>query len=244
MKKTKLELNNIKNMLNDNIKIIDLQFTGIDSDKKRIDISDILRSHSKKPGLPIIEKYEFFDFNYIKDQIQLSQIPNDKKTQRIEDILKLEDEFNKLKDLLLFFRTKKDEIYSKHICGTLYRYKVVYKEDLQEIYKIQEELIIKKQCLNKHILKEALEECKNNFSMIIREELLRHDLRIDDIQDDIDKKLVFANDINEYINKINIDCVIITDISDEMLHDTQCINKLKSMPLNQKLKDMIDSYIS
>ena len=32
--------------------------------------------------------------------------------------------------------------------------------------------------------------------------------------------------------------------SDEMLHDTQCVNKLKSMPLDQNLKDMIDTYIS
>lgn len=221
----------IKKFINDSIKIVDITFSGIDSDKKLINISDILRNHSEKQGLPAIEKYKFFNFEHNKDKI-------------LDNIKSIEKSYEEFEDLLESMRKKRVDIKTKHICGTFHKHQVIYKDELTYLLKTKKEIELEKKKINRKNLEKAVKECKRNFNKIIKAELVRHDLKNKDIQADIEKKFNFVKDIDTYINKINMDWNIVLDISDEILSNVALKNELKNANLTTEIREKIDEYYS
>ena len=54
-------LQEIKTLLNKNLKLIKISYVGIKSDNKNIRIDSLLRNFSKQAGIPNIEGFDFFD---------------------------------------------------------------------------------------------------------------------------------------------------------------------------------------
>ncbi|WP_415275050.1 hypothetical protein, partial [Clostridium perfringens] len=93
-------LQEIKTLLNKNLKLIKISYVGIKSDNKNIRIDSLLRNFSKQAGIPNVEGFDFFDLNNAIDGIRNSNMSDDYKEFQIKRINNFKSEFYKFKRLL------------------------------------------------------------------------------------------------------------------------------------------------
>lgn len=236
------ELSKIKNFINKNIKIIDIKFNGIKFNEKLINISPILKTYSEKLCLPEIEKYKFFDLENIRYNIENSYINNENKVKELKHIDELEQEYKKFENFLEFIQKQRVRINNEYICGIFHGYKVINRDDLEKIYKIQRKIDEEKKNINKSVLNEVINECKDAFIYNIKEELIRHDIDLEHVSNDIKDMIKFTCNLDKTLEKINLQANIIMDISDEILSNRLLKNELKKLNLPIQVREAIDKY--
>lgn len=67
-------LQEIKGILNIQIKLINISYVGIKSDNKKISIEAILKNLSREISIPSSEGFSFFDFNNAREHINNSNM--------------------------------------------------------------------------------------------------------------------------------------------------------------------------
>lgn len=236
------ELSKIKNSINENIKIIDIKFNGSKSNKKLINISPILKAYSEKLGLPEIEKYKFFDLENIKYNIENSYISAEDKVKKLKHIHELEQEYKKFELFLEFIQKQQVRINGEYICGMFHRYKVINKENLEDIYSIQKEINKEKDSINKSVLNQVINECRDAFIYNIKEELIRHDIDPNEVSKDMKDMLQFTCNPEKYLDNINLQVNIVMDISHEILSNTLLKNELRDLNLIAEVRESIEKY--
>lgn len=243
------EMRQIKQYINERIKIVSLSFKGVKRDEKLIDIADILKQYSRVDIIPEIQKFKFFDFEYAREQTRnshiyrISHIPAEELTNEINRINNLERVFEEFREFLRFMRYRSEEIEEQYICGSFCGFKVMYRDNLEIIERIRDEIDDRKFNINRIGLRQAIELCKSNFIAMIRAEMALYRMEeSESLQNEIAKKFKFIDNIDQYIDEINLELKVIADISDEILCSENLVNELRNLDLNDEDRQMIERY--
>ena len=100
----------------------------------------------------------------------------------------------------------------------------------------------RKKNINKSVLNEVINECKDAFIYNIKEELIRHDIDLEHVSNDIKDMIKFTCNLDKTLEKINLQANIIMDISDEILSNRLLKNELKKLNLPIQVREAIDKY--
>lgn len=245
MDESSIKLSEIKNKINRKIKLVNICYIGIKSDYKTINIQPILKQLSKEISIPASEKFRFFDFESVKENILNSSVPSEEyKKHEIQRINDLEEEFKKYKKLINLMKDKKNKIDAEYICGKYKGLNVVYLCDIKKINSLNENIQAEKKKIDKIKFGEGINECCKGFEYQIRGVIKRHNIKEEskEISECLEKCFESVNDINLYINNPKIKCEPILDISKEMLTNIQFINAINNMEIEEEDKRLIREY--
>ncbi|UXZ08859.1 hypothetical protein F1B95_09830 [Clostridium perfringens] len=127
-------LQEIKTLLNKNLKLIKISYVGIKSDNKNIRIDSLLRNFSKQAGIPNVEGFDFFfDLDNAIDGIRSSNMSDEYKDLQIQRINNFKSEFYKFKRLLITMKDARDKINDIFLRGEYNGLKFIYTSDIEEI---------------------------------------------------------------------------------------------------------------
>ena len=244
MYKNMERLQEIKRILNSRIKLINISFIGIKSDNKKISIESILQSLSREISIPSSEGFIFFDFNNARERINnFSNISEEYRAIEIKRINDFEDEFARFKNVLMKMQNAKNIIRAQFIQGRYKELKLVYTRDIIRITTLNDEINEEKRRINMEIFGEGMTAFIESFRYKIRGELSRHHIEEgEELTKLLEKCLDGVRDIDNYVNRVNISCNYIVDISNEVLNDISFINDLDNMSLDDEDKELIREY--
>lgn len=235
-------LQEIKCALNQKIKLVNISYVGIKSDAKKIGIQNILQNLSKDISIPSSESFIFFDFKNARESINGSVASDEYKKIEIQRINDFENEFTKFKDILIKMENAKDKINRQFIKGTYKDLKLVYFKDLDKISLLNNQINNVKKKIDTDKFGEGITAFIESFRYKIRGEIKRHKLKENDEFIKLLEQCFNGLSENEYINRINIRCKYIVDISKQILTDVNFINELDKMSLEDEDKDLIKEY--
>lgn len=237
-------LQEIKRILNSRIKLINISFIGIKSDNKKISIESILQSLSREISIPSSEGFIFFDFNNARERINnFSNISEEYRAIEIKRINDFEDEFARFKNVLMKMQNAKNIIRAQFIQGRYKELKLVYTRDIIRITTLNDEINEEKRRINMEIFGEGMTAFIESFRYKIRGELSRHHIEEgEELTKLLEKCFDGVRDIDNYVNRVNISCNYIVDISNEVLNDISFINDLDNMSLDDEDKELIREY--
>lgn len=247
-----MEASNIedfKKNINDKVKIVKYSFDGVLLERKLISITEILEEFSRKNGIPVVDKFAFFNLEAIKKKIyKYPNLANDKKIKKIKELNTCIKEFEKILELTNFMKEKSQFIRENLIICSFNGFSFIYTENLDNIKEIQQQLNKLKQNLDKNILRNIINECKINFKEEIKEELSRHELIDknkpinDNISEKVDSIIDRKMNVDKLLRDIKLEIHGITDISDEMIKDTEAYNKIMNSKISENIKNEIEKY--
>ena len=164
-------LQEIKTLLNRNLKLIKISYVGIKSDNKNIRIDSLLRNFSKQAGIPNVEGFDFFDLNNAIDGIRNSNMSDDYKEFQIKRINNFKSEFYKFKRLLIIMRNARNKINDIFLRGEYNGLKFIYTSDIEEISYFNNKLNDIKKMINIDTFEEGIIALMENFRYKIKDEL-------------------------------------------------------------------------
>ncbi|EPV4646339.1 hypothetical protein ACV6CB_001422 [Clostridium perfringens] len=236
-------LQEIKTLLNKNLKLIKISYVGIKSDNKNIRIDSLLRNFSKQAGIPNVEGFDFFDLNNAIDGIRNSNMSDDYKEFQIKRINNFKSEFYKFKRLLIIMRNARNKINDIFLRGEYNGLKFIYTSDIEEISYFNNKLNDIKKMINIDTFEEGIIALMENFRYKIKDELTRHKIQEnEEVVQSIEKCFDKFRSGDNYINNINIRCNYIVDLSHEILISTNFINRLNKINIEFDDKELIKEY--
>lgn len=237
-------LQEIKRILNRRIKLINISFVGIKSDNKKISVEPILQSLSREISIPSSEGFAFFDFNNARERINSSdEIADEYRSIEIQRINDFENEFARFRNVLMRMQNAKNTIWTQFIQGRYKELKIVYARDIIRITSLNNEINEAKRAINMERFGEGMTAFIESFRFKIRGELHRHHIEEnEELTRVLEQCFDGVRDINTYINRINISCNYVVDISNEVLNDISFINDLDNMSLDDEDKELIREY--
>lgn len=236
-------LYNIKKYLNENLKLIKLEFKGIKSNKTLIDISDLLKEYGRSDLIPEVEKFYLFDFKRIKSEIMSRNIRDEDKKMNIKKVSELEQIYLNYCNFLKYMKNIEKEIKDKYVLDRFEGMSLIYKKDFINIKNIANKLEQKRKSIDIKKLLKVVEYCSECLGTTIVIELHQRNVKEETelIRKSINDKISKISDINKYINRVSIKYEVILDISDEILESSSLSNKIKKK-LPMELKSMIEEY--
>lgn len=234
----------IKNILNKRIKLIKISYVGIKADEKRVGVESVLQNLSKEISIPSSERFNFFDFGNARENIENGLDSRKLKQIKFERLDEFEIEFNKLKNILHEINVIKSIVDKKIVKGKYKTLNLVYQSELTKIMTHIEKIEKLKEKINREKFGEGMTVLIDAFKYKIRGELKRH--RIDEdseVEFFLEKSFKELQNVERYINNINIKCKYIVDLSDEIIKDRLFLNNLDDTELYDEEKNLIKEYI-
>lgn len=236
-------LQEIKTLLNKNLKLIKISYVGIKSDNKNIRIDSLLRNFSKQAGIPNVEGFDFFDLDNAIDGIRSSNMSDEYKDLQIQRINNFKSEFYKFKRLLITMKDARDKINDIFLRGEYNGLKFIYTSDIEEISYFNNKINNTKKMINIEIFEDGITALMENFRYKIKDELIRHKIKEnEEVVKSIEKCFDKFRNGDNYINNINICCNHIVDLSHEILISTNFINRLNKINIEIDDKELIKEY--
>lgn len=240
------QLKQIKEKINNRIKIIKIEFKGLKGEGKLINISPILKEYCKNTNLlPDIEQYCLFDFARIEDEINIYSNTNDKKNENLKELEKCKKIYGEYKKFMDSMKNMDRVLRDRYVIDNLQGLSgiaLVYKSELTGIDSLSESIQKKQSLLNIDDLKYMFKFCSECLKDTICRELNQRGEIIGGADEVIKKKIKDMCDFSNVIDKVGIKYNYIFDISEEMLSNEDTIKKLKRKISDDKTRNMIDEY--
>ncbi|MGL5415781.1 MAG: hypothetical protein ACRDAU_08995 [Clostridium sp.] len=100
-----------------------------------------------------------------------------------------------------------------------------------------------KEIINKDEFGEGMTALIDAFKYKIRGELKRHKIEENkDVEELLERCFKDLQNSNNYINRINLNCNYIVDLSEEILTDEKFLNSLEDISLTDEEKNLIREY--
>lgn len=237
-------VNEIKNVLNKKIKLVKISYVGIKADEKKVGVESVLQNLSKEISIPSSERFNFFDFGNARENIENGLDSRELKQIKFDRLDKFEIEFNKLKNILHEISVIKSIIDKKIVKGKYKTLSLVYRIELTNIMSHIEKIEKLKRKIDRDKFGEGMTVLIDAFKYKIRGELKRH--RIEEgseVEVFLEKSFKELQNVDRYINNINIKCKYIVDLSDEIMKDRLFINNLDNTELYDEEKNLIREYL-
>ncbi|HBJ2623370.1 TPA: hypothetical protein LA827_003169 [Clostridium botulinum] len=240
------ELKEIKEKINEKVKLIKIEFKGIKGDEKLINISKILKEYcSNKSSVPDVEQYYLFDFDRIEDEINVYSNTNDKRIANLKENEKNRSIYGEYKKFIDSMKKIDKALREEYVIDSLQGVSLVYKEELYGIENLSKRIQIESAQLKVNDLKNMLSYCASCLKTTIFNELAqRGDIigRVEDVRKVVDKKIEEISNFNSTIESVGLKYDYVFDISKEMLTDKVIIKNLKRKISDDHIKNMIDKY--
>lgn len=137
----------------------------------------------------------------------------------------------------------KNRIETHFIHGKYKNLKIVYASDIIEITSLNNRINAAKSAINTEKFGEGMTTFIEGFRYKIRGELSRHNIEENEqLTTLLEMCFNQVRDVKSYINRVNISCNYVVDISNEILNDIRFINDLDNMSIDDGDKELIREY--
>lgn len=229
----------IKEILNEELKIAFYGFTGIRIFNKRVSIYDIY-TESMESGKLDGAVHKLFDFEYLIRDINEKYVSIKKRNEELRKIEEYKKHLANLNSIVEYMKTLNIKVSDDiMICG-ISSGKLIYKNRLKELIGYKKSIEDLRQSIDEVIFVEILKALKSNVIIKSRYEEDRHNINIDKSDKILKESLKKIRTITDI--KININSIV--DISEEVILDKKIYNKIMKSNLRNDLKELIKEYRS